>query len=90
MKKETEIKKEQFEKTLQLEILNQQKLVAAADAEASYLENQLQEDLDQTEFVNPPKKEISPFDKTMNYLDGLYSAVPPQQILSPQATTFVP
>lgn len=88
--KRKEIKKEQFEKTLQLEILHQQKVAAAADAEASYLENQLQEDLDQTDFVNAPNEEISPFDKTMNYLDGLYSAVPSQQVLSPQATTLVP
>lgn len=44
VKKETEIKKEQFEKTLQLEVLEQEKMAAAADAKASYLERQCEND----------------------------------------------
>ncbi|XP_062603510.1 uncharacterized protein LOC134265290 [Saccostrea cucullata] len=91
VKRETEIKKEQFAKTLQLEVLEQEKIAAAADAEASYLERQFDDDIVNTaESVNPPKEEMSPFDKTLNYLDGLNSPVRPTQTLSPQATPFIP
>lgn len=38
-----------------------------------------------------PKEEITPFNKTMNYLEGLVSPYKPEpHTLSPQATAFVP
>lgn len=43
-----------------------------------------------TESVDPPEEEMSPFDKTLNYLDGLNSPVRPTQPLSPQASPFTP
>lgn len=90
VQKETEIKKEQFEKTLLLELLEQQKAVAAADAEATYLEQQLQEDSEERKVsAIPPKDEITPLDKTSRYIESLNSPVA-QQSLSAQATPFVP
>lgn len=91
VKKETEIKKKQFEKTLQLEVLEQEKTAAAADAEATYLKKQCEDDIvNSTESVVPPEEEMSPFDKTLNYLDRLNSPVIPSQPLSPQAPPFTP
>lgn len=91
VKKETEIKKEQFEKTLQLEVLEQEKTASAADAEATYLEKQCEDDIvNSTESVVPPEEEMGPFDKTLNYLDRLNSPVRPTQPLSPQAPPFTP
>ncbi|KAL3859301.1 hypothetical protein ACJMK2_009526, partial [Sinanodonta woodiana] len=91
VQKESEIKKEQFEKTLLLELLEQHKAVAAADAKATYLEQQLQDDIEdhKVSFI-PPKEEITPFDKTSRYLERLNSPVTQPQLLSPQATPFVP
>lgn len=44
--------------------------------------------MNSTESVDPPKK-MSPFDKTINYLDGLNSpVVRPTQPLSPPASPF--
>ena len=38
-----------------------------------------------------PKEEITPFNKTMNYIEGLVSPSKPEpHALSPQATEFVP
>ena len=91
LKKEAEIKKEHFQKSIELELLQQEKMVAAADAEASYLEKQLIDDGENREHMALPKEEITPFNKTMNYLEGLVSPSKPEpHALSTQATAFVP
>lgn len=46
--------------------------------------------MNSTESVVPPEEEMSPFDKTLNYLDRLNSPVRPTQPLSPQAPPFTP
>lgn len=91
LQKEAEIKKEHFQKSIELELLQQEKMVAAADAEASYLEKQLIDDGENREHMALPKEEITPFNKTMNYLEGLVLPSKPEPLaLSPQATEFVP
>ena len=87
LKKEAEIKKEHFQKSIELELLQQEEMVAAADAEASYLEKQLIDDGENREHMALPKEEITPFNKTMNYLEGLVSPSKPEpHALSTQAT----
>lgn len=66
MEKEAELKKEQFNKTLQLEILNQRKNVAAGEAEASYLE--INSEFNEHEQIQLPKEELGPFEKTLIFL----------------------
>ncbi|CAC5388743.1 unnamed protein product [Mytilus coruscus] len=73
VKKEVAMKKEQFEKSLQLEVLRQQKNAAAADVEASYLEKHSQCETQHGESDILPKEEISAFERTSQYLDGLSS-----------------
>lgn len=70
-----------------LQVLEQQKITAAADAEATYLENQMLGESDKPLAYVPPKEEINAFDRTMHYLEGLLNHVKP---LSPDAKPYVP
>ena len=90
VEKEVALKKEQFEKSLQLEILEQQKNAAAADVEATYLERHSQGGSEHDGSDILPKEEIGAFERTLNYLDGLGSTSPQDKPLSAEAKLFVP
>ncbi|XP_062600258.1 uncharacterized protein LOC134261878 [Saccostrea cucullata] len=96
---EVTLKKEQFDKTLQIELLQQRKTAAAADAEATYLEKQ--STADDNEAVKLPEEELSPLEKTLQFLDEINTGtndtqpplttdVPQDKPLSPDSEPFVP
>jgi hypothetical protein len=61
------------ERSLELKLLQQKKSAAAADAQASCLEKQFNGEQDYLGPMELPKEELTPFNKTMNYLDVLRS-----------------
>ena len=90
IEQENKLEKEQFEKTLQLKALEQQKNTLVAEAEASSLEKQIDSMNIASDPLPLPKDEISSYDKTAHYLNQITSQTKDQKPLSVKAPSFVP
>ena len=91
LEKELTLKKEKFDKECEIKVLEQLKTVAAAEAEASVI-NERPSQADKNEFETElPKETITPFEKTLNFLrDISYTKAENDNKLSAEAPVFYP